>query len=73
MFNGLIPTILACEADTWAAFSYANFNGRTLTDNVMDVQLSIMTNPALRDDVPIPARPRRRAEFPYYSEPNTGI
>src|SRR5262249_3978291 len=47
---------------------YANFNGRTFTDNAMDVQLSLMTNTALGDDVPIPARPRKRAEFPYYSE-----
>ena len=36
-------------------------------------------HPALRTaypgagDVPIPARPRKRAEFPYYNEPNTGI
>jgi hypothetical protein len=28
---------------------------------------------ALGDDVPIPARPRKRAEFLYYSERNTGI
>ena len=73
VLNRLIPTILPYEPDTWAAFSYANFNGRTFTDNVMDVQLSLMTNTALGDDVPIPARPRKRAEFPYYSEPNTGI
>jgi hypothetical protein len=73
VLNQLIPTILPYELDTWAAFSYANFNGRTFTDNVMDVQLSLMTNTALGDDVPVPARPRKRAEFPYYSEPNTGI
>ena len=53
MLNRLIPTILAYEVDTWAAFSYANFNGRTFTDNVMDVQRSLMTNTALGDDVPI--------------------
>jgi len=70
--NRLIPTILPYEPDAWAAFSYANFNGRTFTDNVMDVQLSLMTNTALGDDVLIPARPRKRAEFLYYSEPNPG-
>ena len=32
-----------------------------------------MTSTALGDDVPILARPRKRAEFPYYSEPNPGI
>ena len=71
--NRLIPNILPYESDAWAAFSYANFNGRTFTDNVMDVQLSLMTNTALGDDAPIPARPRKRAEFLYYSEPDTGI
>jgi hypothetical protein len=71
--NRLIPTILPYEPDTWAAFSYANFNGRTFTDNVMGVQLSLMTDTALGDDVPIPARPRKRAEFAYYGKPNTGI
>ena len=39
----------------------------------MDVPLSLMTNTALGDGVPIPARPRKRAEFPYYSELNMGI
>jgi hypothetical protein len=73
VLNRLIPTILAYEVDTWAAFSDANFNGRTFTDNVVDARLSSMTNTTLGNDVPIPARPRRRAEFPYYSEPNTGI
>jgi hypothetical protein len=73
VLNRLIPTILPYELDTWAAFSYASFNGRTFTDNVMDVQLSLMTDTAPGDDVPIPARPRKLAEFPYYSEPNPGI
>jgi hypothetical protein len=62
----LIPTTLPYELGTWAAFSYAGFNGRGFTDDVMDVQLSIMTNTALSDGVPIPARPRARAEFPYF-------
>jgi hypothetical protein len=39
----------------------------------MDVQLSLVTNAAPGDDVPIPAGPRKRAEFPYYGEPNTGM
>jgi hypothetical protein len=46
---------------------------RTFTDNVVDVQLSIMTNTAPGSDLPIPARPRKRVELPHYSEPNTGI
>ena len=62
----LIPTTLPYELGTWAAFSYAGFNGRGFADDVMDVQLSIMTNSALGDGVPIPARPRAQAEFPYF-------
>ena len=59
VLNRLIPIILPYELDAWAAFSYANFNGRTFTD-VMGVQLSLMTNAAPGDDVPIPTRPRKR-------------
>jgi hypothetical protein len=64
----LIPTTLPYELGTWAAFSYAGFNGRSFADDVMDVQLSIMTNSALGDGAPIPATPRARAEFPYIGE-----
>lgn len=39
----------------------------------MDVPPSLMTNTALGGNVPIPARPRKRAEFPHYNELNTGI
>jgi Domain of unknown function (DUF4331) len=66
----LIPTMLPYELGTWAAFSYAGFNGRGFADDVMDVQLSIMTNTALGDGVPIPAKPRMRAEFPYFGQAN---
>jgi uncharacterized protein DUF4331 len=68
----LIPTTLPYELGTWAAFSHAGFNGRGLADDVMDVQLSLMTNTALGDGVPIPARPRSRAEFPYFCAANPG-
>lgn len=66
----LIPTTLPYELGTWAAFSHAGFNGRGFADDVMDVQLSIMTNTALGDGVPIPTTPRTRAEFPYFGEAN---
>jgi Domain of unknown function (DUF4331) len=62
----LVPATLPYELGTWAAFSYAGFNGRGFADDVMDVQLSIMTNTALSDGVPIPAKPRMRPEFPYF-------
>jgi hypothetical protein len=68
----LIPTTLPYELGTWAAFSHAGFNGRGFADDVMDVQLSIMTNTALSDGVPVPAKPRARAEFPYIGEANNG-
>ena len=66
----LIPTTLPYEVGSWAACSYADFNGRGFADDVMDVQLSIMTNTALGDGVPVPAKSRARAEFPYFGEPN---
>jgi hypothetical protein len=64
----LIPTTLPYEVGSWAAYSYADFNGRGFSDDVMNVQLSIMTNTALSDGVPIPAKPRARTEFPYFGE-----
>ncbi len=66
----LFPTVLPYELDTPAAFDFAGFNGRALTDDVMDVILTLATNTALGDGV-IPDRDRTRAEFPYFGEPYT--
>ncbi|HEY4458492.1 MAG TPA: DUF4331 family protein [Pseudonocardiaceae bacterium] len=66
----LVPTTLPYRLGTWAAFGFDAFNGRGFADNVMDVQLSLMTNTALSNGVPVPAKPRARAEFPYFGSAN---
>jgi hypothetical protein len=66
----LIPTTLPYEVGSWAAYNFADFNGRGFSDDVMDVQLSLMTNSAFADGVAIPAKTRMRAEFPYFGEAN---
>jgi hypothetical protein len=43
----LFPTVLPYEIGTPAAFDLAGHNGRTLTDDVMDVILTLATNTAL--------------------------
>lgn len=66
----LFPTILPYELGTPAVFGFAGFNGRALTDDVMDVMLSLATNTALGDGV-APDKGRTRDEFPYFGEPYT--
>ena len=51
-------------------FGFAGFNGRALTDDVMDVILTLATNTALGDGV-APDKNRTRDEFPYFGEPYT--
>ena len=64
----LCPTTLPYELGTPAAFDYIAFHGRGLTDDAMDVMLSLITNTALGDGV-APDRRRTRSEFPYFGEP----
>jgi hypothetical protein len=66
----LFPTVLPYELGTPAAFDFAGFNGRALTDDVMDVILTLATNTALGDGV-IPDKRRTRSNFPYFGEPYT--
>jgi hypothetical protein len=66
----LFPTTLPYELGTPAAFGFAGFNGRALTDDVMDVILTLATNTALGDGV-VPDKDRTRDEFPYFGEPYT--
>ena len=66
----LCPTTLPYELDTAAAFDVAGFNGRALTDDAMDVILTLATNTALGDGV-APDRDRVRGAFPYFGEPYT--
>jgi hypothetical protein len=64
----LFPTTLPFTPGTPASFDFAGFNGRALTDDVMDVMLSLMTNTALGDGVAPDAR-RVRDAFPYVPLP----
>jgi hypothetical protein len=64
----LFPTTLPYELDTPAAFDFAGFNGRALTDDVMDVILTLASNTALGDGV-APDRGRTRGDFPYFGAP----
>jgi hypothetical protein len=66
----LCPTTLPYTLGTAAGFDFAGFNGRALTDDVMDVMLTLATNTALGDGV-APDKGRVRAEFPYFGEAYT--
>jgi hypothetical protein len=64
----LFPTMLSYAVGTPAAFDFAGFNGRALTDDVMDVILTLATNTALDDGV-APDGDRTRDTFPYFGDP----
>jgi Domain of unknown function (DUF4331) len=66
----LCPTTLPYRLGTPAAFDRTGFNGRTLTDDVMDVMLTLASNNPLEDGV-APDRRRTRSQFPYFGEPYT--
>jgi hypothetical protein len=62
------PTMLPYRLGTPAAFDRVGFNGRALTDDAMDVILTLATNTALGDGV-APDKNRTRDEFPYFGLP----
>jgi hypothetical protein len=66
----LCPITLPYKLGTPAAFDLAGFNGRSLSDDVMDVMLSLAANRPLADGV-APDQTRICKEFPYYGEPYT--
>lgn len=68
LLGRLFPTVLPYELGTSAAFDFVGFNGRALTDDVMDVILTLATNTALGDGV-APNKDRTRDAFPYFGEP----
>ena len=65
----LCPAVLPYDLDTPASFSFAAFNGRALSDDVMDVMLTLVTNTALGDGLAPDVR-LMRPEFPYFGEPH---
>ncbi len=66
----LCPVTLPYELGTRAVFSREVFNGRPLTDDAMDVMLTLASNKPLADGV-APELTRIRKEFPYYGDPYT--
>jgi hypothetical protein len=66
----LFPTTLPYVLDTPAAFDFTGFNGRGLSDDTMDVILTLATNTALGDGV-APDKTRMRDDFPYFGAPYT--
>ena len=65
----ICPSVLPYELDTPACFSFSGFNGRALTDDVMDVILTLATNTAL--GAGLAPDPRLvRPDFPYFGEPH---
>lgn len=66
----LCPVMLPYELGTDAAFSFADFNGRALGDDVMDVIITLLSNMALTDGVR-PDTTRLRPDFPYFGAPFT--
>lgn len=61
----LCPIMLPYELGSDAAFDFAEFNGRALGDDVMDVIITLASNVALADGV-APDRTRIRPDFPYF-------
>ena len=59
---------MTVNAGTPAAFDFLEFNGRALTDDVMGVMLTLMTNTALTDGVRPPGD-RVIDRFPYFGAP----
>jgi hypothetical protein len=64
----LLPAVLPYELGTPAAFDFTGFNGRGLSDDVMDVILTLATNTPLGDGV-APDWRRVRGDFPYFGDP----
>ena len=69
LLTRICPTVLPYELDTPARFDVTGFNGRALTDDVMDVILTLATNTPLGDGV-APEPQLVRSDFPYFGTPH---
>jgi Domain of unknown function (DUF4331) len=65
----LFPSTLPYVLDSAASFGFAGFNGRAMTDNVMNVMLSLQTNTPIDNGVAV-ARTNILDEFPYFGAPH---
>jgi hypothetical protein len=68
LIERFVPVVLPYRLGTPAAFDFLEFNGRALTDDVMGVMLTLMTNTALTDGVRPPGD-RVIDRFPYFGPP----
>ncbi|WP_036555877.1 DUF4331 family protein [Nocardioides insulae] len=64
----LVPSRLPYVLDTPAAFETDRFNGRALTDNVMDAMLSLLTGTSIENGIRVVAE-NTLEEFPYFGRP----
>lgn len=65
----LFPSTLPFVLDSSASFGFAGFNGRAMTDNVMDVMLSLQTNSPINNGVAV-SRANIQDAFPYFGVAN---
>jgi hypothetical protein len=65
----LFPTTLPYVLDSAASFGLARFNGRAMTDNVMNVMLSLQTNTPIDNGATVPTS-SILDEFPYFGTPH---
>jgi len=68
LIERFVPVVLPYRLGTPAAFDFLEFNGRALTDDVIGVMLTLMTNTALTDGLRPPAD-RVLDRFPYFGAP----
>ena len=69
LIERFVPVVLPYRLGTPAAFDFLEFNGRALTDDVVGVMLTLMTNTALTDGV-VPPVDRVLDRFPYFGAPS---
>jgi hypothetical protein len=65
----LFPTTLPYVLDSAASFGVAGFNGRSMTDNVENVMLSLQANTSIDQGTTV-ARTNILDEFPYFGTPH---
>ena len=64
----LFPSTLPYVLGSAASFDFAGFNGRALTDNVMNVMLSLQANTPIDNGVAV-TKTNILSEFPYFGPP----
>ncbi len=65
--NQLLPDVLTYQVGTFASYGFAGRNGRYLTDDAVDLQLTTITNVPVTEG--LKPTGRVRSDFPYVGEP----